>query len=103
MLEFLGLTVVQAGDGEEAVEVMRRHGGEIDVVLLDLTMPRMDGAATLDRILEIRPEARVILCSGYDEPDLRERMAGRLAGFLAKPFDLGKMESALSRVLRPSA
>jgi PAS domain S-box-containing protein len=103
MLEFLGLTVVKAGDGEEAVEVMRRHGDEIDVVLLDLTMPRMDGAATLDRILEIRPEARVILCSGYDEPDLRARMAGRLAGFLAKPFDLEEMESALSRVLRPSA
>lgn len=103
MLEFLGLTVVKAGDGEEAVEAMRRRGGEIDVVLLDLTMPRMDGAATLERILEIRPGARVILCSGYDEPEVRERLAGRLAGFLAKPFDLGEMESALSRVLRPSA
>ena len=103
MLSLLGFSVVETQDGVEAIEVFRKRHGEIRAVVCDLTMPRLDGAATLDRILELRPEARVILCSGYDEPDLRERMAGRLAGFLAKPFDLGKMESVLSRVLRPSA
>jgi PAS domain S-box-containing protein len=103
MLEYLGFTVVTAADGEEAVEVMRRRADEIVAVLLDLTMPRMDGVTALDRILEIRPDARVILCSGYDEPDTRKRLAGRLAGFLAKPFDLQDLESVLSRVLQHSA
>jgi len=103
LLEFLGFGVVQAADGLEAVELMRARGDEIVAVLLDLTMPRLDGIAALEEILAIRPDARIVLCSGYDEPDVRSRTAGRLAGFLAKPFDLDDLERVLAEALRAPA
>ena len=104
MLEHLGFTAVIAANGEEAVEIVRRRAAGIDLVLLDLSMPRMDGVTALGLILEIKPDARVILCSGYDEPNMRTRVpAERLAGFLAKPYDLRQLQVALERALAPRA
>jgi CheY-like chemotaxis protein len=97
MLEFVGFTVLVACDGVEGVEVYRQHADEIVVVLLDMSMPRMSGEQAFDAIRGIRPDACVILSSGYQERDTIERFSGKgVAAFLPKPYQL----QALLRKIR---
>jgi CheY-like chemotaxis protein len=82
-----GLKVIRAADGGEAVETFRRYADEIGAVFLDRTMPLKSGEEAFDEIRRIRPDARIVLFSGYSEASVRERFAGRdLTGFLHKPF-----------------
>ncbi len=86
-LERVGYSVLVAGDGVEAVEVFRRHGDRIALVLLDMTMPRMGGEEAYREIRRIRGDARIVLTSGFNERDTVTRFAGQgLDGFLQKPF-----------------
>jgi CheY-like chemotaxis protein len=94
MLETLGYEVIEARDGLEAVEIFRRRAAEIDLVILDLVMPRLTGEAALGQMRRIAPTVPAILISGYNEIGrIREIVAGGFGGFLQKPFrrqDLGK-------------
>ena len=100
MVEHCGFRVLLAADGEEAVAIFRAHAAEIVGVLLDLSMPRMDGAATLAALRQIQPEVKVILCSGYDESEATQRFTGQgLAGFLQKPYTLGKLKALLAGLM----
>jgi len=100
MVESMGFAVLTAVDGEQAVEVVRRHGAEIRAIILDLTMPKLDGVGALERILRIEPGAKVILSSGYDEAEATGRVAKEgLAGFIRKPYHLEQLQSTLERVL----
>jgi len=87
MLEDEGARVMTAADGREAVAIYREKRAEIDFVLLDMTMPHMDGEATFRELRRLNPGVRVLLCSGYNEQDATNRFAGKgLAGFIQKPF-----------------
>ena len=100
MLSTLGFSVLTAGDGQEGVEVFRRRANEIELVLLDLSMPRMGGEEAFSEIRKAQPDARVILASGYDEKESTRRFAGQgLAGFIQKPYRLTHLEEKVSRVL----
>jgi PAS domain S-box-containing protein len=100
MVESMGFVVLTAADGEQAVEMVRRHGTSIRAIILDLTMPKLDGAAAFERILRIEPGAKVILSSGYDETEATGRVAKeQLAGFIRKPFGLEQLRDTLERVL----
>ncbi len=100
MLQSLGFRVLEAADGQEAVERFAAYQHEISAVLLDLTMPRMDGREALREILRLRPETRVILCSGYHEQEaLQGTEARSTAGFLPKPYRLRELQALLERVL----
>ncbi len=103
MLEGLGLRVLEAADGEEAAEIYRRRGPEIDLVLLDLTMPRLDGGEVFREIRRIDPGAKVVICSGYSEDDLARRF-DRLApaGILQKPYSLARLSGLLAGLLPPA-
>ena len=102
MAKLLGLEVLTAVDGEDALRVFRREGASISAVLLDMTMPKLDGLATFRELRRIRPDVRVILCSGFSEQEIAERFAGEgLAGFLQKPYGLERLRKALARVLGP--
>ena len=94
MLETLGYEVIEARDGLEAVEIFRRRAAEIDLVILDLVMPRLTGEAALAQIRRLAPAVPALLVSGYDESGrIREIVAAGFGGFLQKPFrrqDLGK-------------
>lgn len=86
-LEGRGYFVIQARDGVEAVERFREIGQDVALVLMDVAMPRKDGLEALGEILQLRPEARVVLCSGYHEQEVLAGAVGRqVAGFLAKPY-----------------
>ncbi len=77
------------------------HRGEIRFVVLDLSMPGLDGLATLDGLLAIDPAMRVILSSGFDEQALLGRQgAHRTAGFIQKPYSLAELREALARAGR---
>ncbi|WBL36438.1 PAS domain S-box protein [Tepidiforma flava] len=86
MLEQAGYTVLLAADGSEALRCYRERPG-IDLVLLDMTMPHMDGEETFRELRRIDPRVRVLLTSGYNEQDATDRFAGKgLAGFIQKPY-----------------
>jgi PAS domain S-box-containing protein len=87
VLQDAGFTVVLARDGREALEVFGAHSDEILAVVLDLTMPHVDGVEAFAEIRRIRSDVPVILSSGYNEQDATERFAGKgLAGFIHKPY-----------------
>jgi PAS domain S-box-containing protein len=87
VLQRYGYRVLTAGDGVEGVELFREHAAEIDVVLLDATMPRMGGIEAMQSMHAIREDACVILSSGFseDEEPIR-RAASRFTSFLQKPY-----------------
>jgi two-component system cell cycle sensor histidine kinase/response regulator CckA len=91
VLERAGLTVLAAADGYEAIRTFRERAAEIRAVLLDLTMPGMDGAEVHRQIKQVSPEVRVILCSGYNEHDLAAKLDDRPISFLSKPYDAAEL------------
>lgn len=101
MVERLGYKVITASDGKEAVEVFKKHSDEIDCVILDLTMPRMDGIEAFVGLKSIRSDITVIISSGYSEQEVELRFQGKEpAGFIKKPFELKKLRNELARVLK---
>ena len=100
MLERLGFKVLIAVDGQQAVEAFRELHNEIVLVILDLTMPYMDGEETFRELRRIDPNVRVIMSSGYTESEIIPRFAGkRLSGFLQKPYTLDTLTQRLRDVL----
>lgn len=100
-LSHLGIMVFEASDGENALELFKEKGKDIACVLLDLTMPKMDGLATFNEMKKLRPDLKVILCSGYSEKEATSRFDGRgLSAFLQKPFRLQELKSIIERVMQ---
>lgn len=100
VLEGMGLRALTASDGQTAVKVFGQHAAEIACVLLDFTMPDMDGAETLQALRQIRPEAPMVLTSGYSEEEISARFAGQhLAGFIPKPFEIISLKREIQKVL----
>nr|WP_320134037.1 cache domain-containing protein [uncultured Holophaga sp.] len=103
-LESLGFTVLTAADGLEAVEVYREYRDEIRAVLMDLTMPRLDGKEALQRIRTLDPKACIILSSGYSEQDIRHTFGdGMPSGFIQKPYQIKDLQHAIVDGIRLSA
>jgi PAS domain S-box-containing protein len=87
LLEAAGYVVLLAEDGLGALEAYEQNGSRIQLVVLDVTMPRMGGEETFRRLRQLDPEVRVLLTSGYSEQEATSQFAGKgLAGFIEKPF-----------------
>jgi len=100
MLERLGYRIVVAAGGEEAVNVIQRKGDEIELVILDLIMPGMDGGKVFDRIKEIRPQMPVMLSSGYAiNGQANEIMKRGCNGFIQKPFNISELSQKVRNTL----
>jgi two-component system cell cycle sensor histidine kinase/response regulator CckA len=88
VLEGAGFDVLEAADGLEGLEQLRRHRQKIALVLLDLMMPRLDGAEMLQELRRRDPQLPVLVMSGYSEEDVTARCAGlAVSGFVQKPFE----------------
>lgn len=97
MLSSLGYSVLTAEDGVEAVAMYRQHADDIRAIILDLTMPRMDGLETFTELRRINPHATVILASGYSSEDVAARFMGKgLTGVLQKPYSINKLKQSLA-------
>ncbi|MBI2512536.1 MAG: MASE1 domain-containing protein [Opitutae bacterium] len=98
MLERLGYRTVTVDSGEKAVEKFRARPGEFKFVLLDLTMPGLDGREVLVALRGLRADLPVIVMSGYDEQESAHRLQGGQAqGFLPKPFTYESLQERLDR------
>jgi CheY-like chemotaxis protein len=95
-----GFKVLTALTGRAALEVFRAHADEIEAVVLDMTMPDMDGEEVFGELRRIRNDVRVILSSGYRQQEIRERFLGNgPAEFVQKPYRAGTLLEALRRLL----
>jgi CheY-like chemotaxis protein len=100
MMQKLGLEPVLAPDGRQAVEIFRTEADRFALVLLDLTMPDMDGEQTFTELRRLRPDVRVVLMSGFNAQEAMARFPGKgLASFLQKPFTIDSLRSVLQGVL----
>jgi len=95
-----GLTVLMASDGREGVELFRRHADEIRAVVLDRTMPDIGGEDAFDEIRRIRPDARIMLLSGYSEERAAWHFIDKgLDAFLHKPFEPAVLLEKIRRIV----
>ncbi|MFH0954359.1 MAG: CHASE4 domain-containing protein [Verrucomicrobiota bacterium] len=100
MVEWCGFKVMTADDGRQALEMFREHLNEIDCVILDLTMPHMDGEETFAELRRIKDNVRVIVSSGYNEQDIAHRFAGKgVSGFIQKPYTREPLIAVLQKVM----
>lgn len=100
MLERMGLEVLTAADGQEALEIFAEHKGVVSCVILDLTMPVVGGEECFRELRRIRRDVPVILTSGYNEQDLISRFAGKgLAGFMQKPYRMAVLQKKIQEAM----
>jgi len=100
-LKSLGYEVILAKDGVEALELYGRLKETVDLVLLDVVMPRLGGRDTLKRLRMMNPEVKVILSSGFDPEGALEDLDGLGAsGFIAKPYRQAQLSQAVAGVLK---
>ena len=100
MLKKLGYRVIVSTSGLEAIENITSSGNKIDLVILDLIMPGMNGGKTFDRIREIQPKMPVILSSGYSiSGRAKEIMRRGCNGFIQKPFNISELSQKVRNVL----
>ena len=100
MLNDFGFKTITANDGREALAIFRKKHREISFVLMDLTMPHMDGEEAFREFRRIDPGVKVIICSGYNEQEVSQKFVGKgLAGFLKKPFQLSQLQKMIQFIL----
>jgi CheY-like chemotaxis protein len=100
MLGMLGVEVDGAADGQEAMTRFSEHPDRYHLVLLDLTMPEMDGEVCFHELRRVRSDIRVVLSSGYNEQELAERFASTgFSGFIQKPYSIDRLRQTLVAAL----
>jgi CheY-like chemotaxis protein len=99
-LQNLGYTVVLAGNGEEAVEIFESNPGGIDLVFLDMIMPKLGGHGTFYKLRKIKPGVKILLSSGYvSEAEIEDLLEQGANGFLHKPHQIRELATELRRIL----
>jgi two-component system cell cycle sensor histidine kinase/response regulator CckA len=100
MLKSLGYSVLRAASGEEALRLLAKHRNRVELAVLDLIMPGMNGAEAFRRLRELRPDLSVLLSSGYSSGAEAERLLKEKAcAFLQKPFGLAALKDSLEQLL----
>ena len=98
MLETIGYHAISARSGQEAVALLRELGSEIDLVLMDLLMPGMDGLETFRAMRAVQPRVRVIVSSGLVRDQLVQRVVEEGAvGFVGKPYDIQQLAETMAK------
>ena len=100
-LESRGYAVAEAGNGAEGLDLFRADPTKYQMILLDRTMPVMDGEEALPHLHAIQPRIPIVLSSGYDEREaLRHFPGGRLSGFIQKPYTTAALLALVENVLK---
>jgi PAS domain S-box-containing protein len=101
VVKMLGYDVLEAKSGGEAVEIYRANKEKVDMVILDMAMPDMNGGEAYDRMKEIDPEVKVLLTSGYGiEGQATEIIKQGCNGFIQKPFSINNLSGKIREVLQ---
>ena len=100
ILERLGYRVLQAETGKEAIELAETFDGQIDLALLDIKLPDMEGGRIYPLIMEARPDLKVIVCSGYSiHGPAQDILDAGAQDFIQKPFSIATLSEKLKEVL----
>jgi two-component system cell cycle sensor histidine kinase/response regulator CckA len=95
-----GFSVIEASDGSAGMDLIRKHKEDIDVILLDVTLPGRSSREIFDEVQRIRPNLKVILTSAYDKNTVDVSFAGLpVTHFLRKPFQLSDLASVVQDAL----
>jgi two-component system cell cycle sensor histidine kinase/response regulator CckA len=98
---FVSLSVLEAKKSGDAVEIYREYKDKVDMVILDMAMPDMNGGEAYDRMKEIDPDVKVLLTSGYGiEGQATEIMKHGCNGFIQKPFSINNLSGKIQEILR---
>jgi CheY-like chemotaxis protein len=101
LLEGEGYRVLSAQDGVEAVELHRRHSNEIDLVVLDLRLPKLSGWDAFQEMKKEDPRLKALVASAYVTPEVKSAIeTGELLGFFAKPYCVDLFLARISDVIR---
>ena len=100
VLQNFDYKVLEAKNGPEAIELYAENKDKIDLIILDLVMPDMNGSEVYDRLKDINPDVRVLLCSGYSiEGRAKEIIDRGCDDFIQKPFTYKKLTEKLDEIL----
>ncbi|MBI9102738.1 MAG: response regulator [Spirochaetales bacterium] len=100
ILKSLGYKVLLANDGQESVEIFEKYHEDIDIVIMDMIMPRMNGSEAFFKIKEIDENCKVIITSGYtDNENISKLINSGLAGFINKPYRIYELRQLLKDIL----
>ncbi|MFP4354790.1 MAG: response regulator [Phycisphaerae bacterium] len=103
-LKEFGHEVLAFESGQQAVDWFSENHDQVDLVLLDLIMPRMDGRQTYQKMRSINPEVKVVICTGYSTSEMASRvLAEGVLDFLAKPYRLSELAEVVERYLPKKA
>ena len=100
ILKKLGYSVLQARDGQEALEVFENNKNTVDLVILDMRMP-YNGGRAFDQLKQIKSDVKVLIASGYTEDQqIRELFKQGCIGFIQKPFSINLLSNKVSKALK---
>ena len=100
VLKKMGFEVFAAQDGREALEIFQEKGGDFDLVLMDMIMPRMSGEVAFRKMRAMRPDIKVLLSSGFSEDTIAQNLFTQgAAGFIEKPYDIPQLIREVKRIL----
>ncbi len=103
IVEKLGYDVLEAKTGKEAVRIARQYEGRIDFVLLDVILSDMDGSLIYPKLMEARPELKVVVCSGFSlDGPAREILESGAESFIQKPFTVAALSAVLKKIMSGS-
>jgi CheY-like chemotaxis protein len=104
MLESLGYQVKSVSSGSDAIDILMSKQLRIDLVILDMVMPRMNGRETFEKIKIIDPKMKVLVSSGYSkETQIEKMIESGCRGFILKPFDVATLSEKLNGVFKTRA
>ena len=102
VLEKLGYKTFKADTGAQALEIYREHEDKIDLTILDLIMPGMQGGEVFDNMKKINPDVKVLISSGYSiDGEAKRLMDCGCHGFIQKPFDLSTLSRKVGEIMVP--
>jgi CheY-like chemotaxis protein len=100
MLRNTGFEVFEVANGSSAIDLLRANGGDIDLILLDMTIPGAPSSEVVAEAAKVRPDVKVVLTSAYSQEMLAGAMnAPQISGFIRKPFQLGDLVKKLQNTL----
>jgi len=100
-LQNLGCNTFHASNGQEALAIVSRYKDELDVAILDINMPVMDGKAAYEKLIEIKPDLKVLVASGYTlNNSVEEILAKGAQGFVQKPYRLENITEKIKEIMQ---
>lgn len=101
MLESLGYTAIISLNGKHALDVYKRLWKVLDIVIINLVMPQMNGLEMFEAMRRINPKLKAVLCSGYRISDkVLQHVNQAILGFIQKPYDKAELSQKLDEVIR---